>query len=428
MRKCFFLSLLNLLLFVFASHSFASESVQLKIDQAKPGATVYIEEGIYIEPISINKSINLIGKGNVVLKNQTEQPYILIKDTANVHVENISIEGSDKKTTGIMVNNSEGVTIKDVQLSSMKKGIELTEVKSSQLHNVIINGIEGHFSNKGNGVTLYNTINIALSNFHIDSFLDGIYIENDQGAKILNSQVSNSRYGIHLMYTRDNEVVQNELEDNITGIMQMVTSNTLIKENLIAHQSDYNGYGLVLFEGEDATIQDNRFEYNQVGLSLQKVRKSTIKDNVISGNQTGVQFLNYNSTNLFNQNQLYGNILSSISGTEGAIVTENFWDDYTGFDMNHDMFGDTPYHSSDSFAKLINQHQAFQFFFESPAVTMLNKLEKKLSIDYESVVIDQKPFIQSAEQEGQISFDKSLFGLSILLIGGGVVLWRRSSS
>ena len=66
--------------------------------------------------------------------------------------------------------------------------------------------------------------------------------------------------------------------------------------------------------------------------------------------------------------------------TNGSLVlntfTNNYWDKYEGYDLNHDGTGDVPYHPVSLYAMIIEINPIAAMFLRSFMVTLLDKTEK----------------------------------------------------
>ncbi|WP_243290366.1 NosD domain-containing protein [Bacillus sp. FJAT-47783] len=410
----------SFLFFCQPSFMYAKETIQSRIDQANPGDIVYIEEGSYDEKLEITKPIALIGNGHVELST------ISIIDAKDVKVQNIRLKGDKREeSSAILVKNSKDIELTDLTIREFFKGMEVYNAENIIIHNNVISGSEGHFSKKGNGIILFDTKDIRVFSNHIQSVQDGIYIENDQNSVFKQNEISHSRYGVHLMYSKGVIVKQNYFHHNVTGIMHMMTSNTTILQNEIENQQDYNGFGVVLYEGNNIKLKQNELFLNRVGISVQNIDHSEIAHNTIASNQTGIEFIQYGQSNSFTNNDIYGNIVSVSSDHRGATLKGNYWDDYSGFDLDNDGFGDTPYQANESFAKLIVRQKAFQYFFESPSVSALRKMEEKISVNQNEFVTDENPSVRIQKERGQIDFHITPFIIGVLWGGGSWIIWRR---
>ena len=407
------------------STSQAEGILQRKIDLAEPGSTVMIDAGVYKEDLVISKPLTLKGKGDVQLQSGTGTPVITVENTQDVVIQNITLVGSEGDSVGIQLNKGKNVSIKEVNLLHFNQGIELFDIADSEISDVTIKGKEGHFSKKANGITLYNTRMIKVTGSEIQQVQDGIYVEEDEHSELTGNTISGSRYAIHLMYSEGTHVEDNRLHHNVTGLMHMESNGTVIRRNTMEQQTAYNGFGMILYNGKHILVEENTFGHNGVGIALQNIEDSNVKGNIIKSNQTGIQFIQYAPSNMFSGNEVYGNIQSVSSDLMGAVLERNYWDDYSGMDLDGDGFGDTSYQSNDSFAKLLVKQKAYQYFFESPAVVTLGKMEKKLSFKDKQTVMDERPLLQGSKRERDWELDLVTLTLGLAGIVGGWYVWRK---
>lgn len=407
--------------------SYATTSLQQQIDEANPGTTITIDAGVYYENLTITKPLKVIGKGRVVLISPNDEAVISILETKDVKLQHLTLEAKSSKnqTTGIAVKNSEDISIKQVELHQFFQSIDFFRVKESSINNVGITGPKGHFANKSNGITLTDTDDIEVNHVRIEHVLDGLYISRDRNSVVNETDISQSRYGIHLMYSEGTSILQNNLYENVTGIMHMMTSHSQIRGNVIEKHNAYNGFGMVLFDGDSIEVQKNQIRSNQGGISFHQIDSSSVMENVITNNQTALQFQLYGAANQFAGNDIFGNIVSATSDQQGATLLGNYWDDYKGMDFDANGYGDTPYQSSDSYAKLMVKRNEFQVFFESPAVATLNQIEKQLTLNPKNSVSDAKPLMHRSRSQQPIRINWIMLLVGTISIVGGIGIWRK---
>ncbi|MFC6040681.1 nitrous oxide reductase family maturation protein NosD [Paenisporosarcina macmurdoensis] len=412
------------------SKSYATTSLQQQIDEASPGTTITMDAGVYYENLTITKPLRVVGKGRVVLISPTDEAVISILETKDVELQHLTLEAKSSKnqSTGIVVKNSEDISIQQVELTQFFQSIDFFRVKESLINNVGITGPKGHFANKSNGITLTDTADIEVNHVRIEHVLDGLYMNRDRNSVIHETDISQSRYAIHLMYSQGTAILQNHLYKNVTGIMHMMTSHSQIRENVIEKHHDYNGFGMVLFAGNSIEVEKNQIRSNQGGISFQQIDSSSIMENVITNNQTALQFQLYGEANQFAGNDLFGNIVSATSDQQGATLLGNYWDDYNGMDFDANGYGDTLYQSSDSYAKLMVKRNEFQVFFESPAVATLNQIEKQLTLNPKNSVSDAKPLMHRSRSQQPIHINWIMLLVGTISIVGGIGIWRKIAS
>ncbi|TFG21583.1 MAG: hypothetical protein EU529_13215, partial [Promethearchaeota archaeon] len=178
-------------------------------------------------------------------------------------------------------------------------------------------------SNSSIGILLWYSNNNSFSNITIVNESLAFYFENSDLNNITNSNIYNNRIGIYL-YSSDNTYVNSsKVSSNIeNGIYYDFCSNTKILDSSI---SDNHNYGIYIMRSTSNTIVNNSIEDNSYGIFID------------DQSQDSMIYLNY----------FIGNSIHAIddgfnnkwdNGTIG-----NFWDNFTGKDIDDDGIGDSIY-------------------------------------------------------------------------------------
>ncbi|TFG22498.1 MAG: hypothetical protein EU533_04210 [Promethearchaeota archaeon] len=203
-------------------------------------------------------------------------------------------------------------------------GIRLLYVDNGQLINNII------YDNQGFGVALA----------HSDNFI------------IQGNEISNSWHGIYSGSTNNITIYNNHAFDNdIAGIALSSATFNIVEENKVIN----NGMWGVVLETIDPCefneIKSNQINNNDIGIRLDvDVDNNTITNNVISNSSSNGIYIPINcEDNIIYNNEFINNTLPLYDvGTNfwdnGSLG--NYYDNYTGLDLNDDGIGDTPYYIS----------------------------------------------------------------------------------
>ena len=189
---------------------------------------------------------------------------------------------------------------------------------------------EVNISNSSMGISLfYSDNNILTSNNASNNTVCGIYLYNsDENMLIGNTVSNNSYYGIYLMRWSD--------ENSIMGN--------------IASNNGENGFHF--YASDNNTITDNMVSNNQEnGIHLRESDNNRIMDSTISHNQdTGLYIDFYSENNTIYNNFIIENDLNAYDDGAGNQwdngTIGNYWDDYSGMDLNNDGVGESPYNIS----------------------------------------------------------------------------------
>ncbi len=148
-----------------------------------------------------------------------------------------------------------------------------------------------------------------------------------EDVNVVNLNITGFGSGIATQFCRYINIENNTISNCARGIM-------------FANKSNYN------------TVTNNSIsQCNYEGIYLNDSQNNVLSNNTISDNVEAVNIINYSKNNLFYQNNFINNndTIAMLGTCEGNIFNldapdgGNYWDDYSGVDVNNDGFGDTPY-------------------------------------------------------------------------------------
>ncbi len=323
--------------------------IQDGINNAQKGDTVYVFNGLYYENVIVNKQINLIGQdriNTIIDGGGIGDCVVSVVQLVNISTFYIRHQGSQGNAVRIQANFNvvKGCTIVNAGTGN---GIRL-ESNS--------NNIYGNRISFGSAcLLLVRSSNNALS--------DNVIADRGQNWCIFlqDSSNFNSIRGNVLAFTYWDVIVLSGSNYNIiygntisfaADDRAGITCNGCIGNQIIRNTiTNCNSYGILLYSSARSVIDRNQILNNWRGISLQAhSRDNTITTNNITGNAPyhGVSiYTSDNNTfyhNNFRHNARYNAWDDSIDIWDSiALKQGNYWDDYTGVDLNHDGIGDTPY-------------------------------------------------------------------------------------
>lgn len=417
------IGIIFLLLFYTKTAYASAFDIQKEIDAAQEGAVLFIPAGRYEGNFTIRKRITLQGEIGTELVGAGEKPAIEIEGVKGVTVENLSFTAKGK---AIVASDVEGLVLRRLNIRDIHTGIYIHQAKDVQLQKLSVIGNNEHYSKKGNGIAIYKSEKVVVEDSTIQQVQDGIYIEEVDRIAITNNTVKNSRYGTHFMYTRDATVQQNVFSQNVTGLMMMMTEHLYVARNKLIYHHDLNGYGMLLFDVQHAQLEHNLITNNRMGVSLQKSKAIRIEQNDFQMNQTAIEGTKVDAETLVSANQFTGNILTARSDQSGFQLMENYYDDYTGMDLDGDGIGDTPYVAVSSFGQWMVRQPVYQYFVESPSVTLLRTIDTQINKSEKTVLVDLEPLmIRTQNEEKSKDQDEPQLLIGGLMLLSSIWLWRR---
>lgn len=398
----------------------AASTLQQEIDEAQPGATIIVE-GEHTANLLITKPLTLEGQEGAIIHALGSNPALTIEQTEDVTVRSLAFTA---KQRAIVVKDVANVHIHDIQVTEMKIGIQLHRTKHMEIDGVFIEGPEGHYSKKGNGLALFESEDLKVHHNTITNVQDGLYIEEVKGIHVHNNTVTHSRYGSHFMYTDDGLIENNTFENNVTGLMVMMVDGFKARANRLQQHQQINGSGMLLYDVKNATISNNVLVENRVGLVMQTCEVVKVENNRFEVNQTAIEATRVDAASSVTNNRFTGNILTARSDQKGLNVHANLYDDYDGLDVDEDGFGDTPYQAYSSFGQWMVRQPAYQYFVASPSVELLTKLDGQTKVAHHVLVDKQPKMMKQRRENGPRNYAQSAAGGVILVLAS--LLWRRS--
>lgn len=380
-----FLYRLAALLLGLLSFAHAAQPLQPWLDTALPGARLRLPPGIYQGPVSISKPITLEGDGKVVIDGGGRGTVLTIK-ADRVTVRGVTLRGSgdshDKIDGGIMAEGRE-LLIENNVIEDVLFGISLHRTTDSIVRHNRIRSRAGDSADRGDGLRIwYSTFN-RIENNDIAQIRD-ITVSNSPHNRIIGNTVRDSRRALNFLFSHRTLIEGNHFEKNSTGIIALNSEGLIIRRNRIMHAMDASGAGIALKETSSALIEGNEIVHCAHGIMadspMNPTNRIVFTDNLIAHNVTGIYFYGAKGGHIAIGNTFRGNLWPvSIIGDgdpQNDFWWGNYWDDYQGFDRNHDGLGDTPHELYSYADRIWLDTPPTKFFRNSPVLELLDFLER----------------------------------------------------
>ena len=371
------------------------------VELAKPGDTLLITAGHYTEGnIIVQKSIAIIGEGLPVLDGENKY------EIFTIHATNATIQGikfinngvaSINDLAAIKVLDSKGLHIKNNKFENTFFGIYLANSSQS-----VIEGNELHSDAEaehqiGNGIHLWKCQNITIHNNRIEGHRDGIYFEFVTSSVITNNySEGNMRYGLHFMFSHNDEYRNNTFINNGAGVAVMYTKGVKMIDNTFEHNWGASAYGLLLKDIRDSFVSGNRFIKNSVGIYMEGSSRIEFNNNTFANNGYAIRLQASCDDNTFEQNNFSANTFDLV--TNGTLVLNkirnNYWDKYEGYDLNKDKVGDVPYRPVSMYGMIVEKMPTAVLLWRSFLVFLLDKAERAIPVITPENLIDETPAMQ----------------------------------
>ena len=375
--------------------------LQLSVEKANSYDTLFVNTGTYLESeIVISKPITLIGLDLPVIDGSHQG------EIFRIQADSVTIRGFILKNVGysftqdwagIKVEESDYATIEENTLLDSYFGIYLKKTKHSTVRNNVIKGKATNEVNSGNGIHLWYCSEILIEGNEITGHRDGIYFEFVDNSEIIgNNSHGNVRYGLHFMFSNKDNYIGNTFRQNGTGVAVMYSDHINMIKNQFLDNWGSTSYGLLFKDIRDGELSGNKFINNTVGLFSDGCNRLKITENEFRNNGWAMNIFANSMDNEFAYNNFIGNSFDLITNSAQSTnkYHHNYWDQYTGYDLDKDGVGDVPHRPVKLFSYLIGKVPESIILMRSFFIDMLNVAEKVAPVFTPQSLIDAEPFMK----------------------------------
>jgi nitrous oxidase accessory protein len=376
-------------------------SIQVAINMAHAGDTIIVMSGTYAEGnIIINKPLVFTGKNYPVLDGRHANEIISVKSN-NVTVEGFKIVHSGVSSltdiAGIKIYQAKNVVVRNNILDDTFFGIYLQKSVSCIIENNKLTAYGATDQQSGNGIHCWQSDSLRIIGNSITGHRDGIYFEFVTNSVIWrNISQSNSRYGLHFMFSHNDDYIANIFKNNNAGVSVMFTHGVKMFNNIFEDNWGDGSYGIFLKEISDSYITGNKFLRNTTGIFMEGATRVIVTKNEFKKNGWALKVDASCMDDTITSNNFLGN--SFDIATNGTLVLSNFnnnyWDKYEGYDLNRDGTGDVPYHPVSMFSMIVAQNPASMVLFRSVMASLFDKVEKIIPGLTPENLIDHHPHMK----------------------------------
>ena len=380
------------------------------VDKAAPGSVLRPPPGHYAGPVSIDKPLTIDGGGQVTI-DAGDKGTVMSLNASNSVLRGLHLTGSgeshDTDDSCLDVRGHHN-TVEDLVLDNCLFGIDLKQVDHSIVRNNRVSSKPFELGVRGDGLRLwYSNDNLIEGNEIVDS-RDMVAWYSHRN-KFVDNLGRRSRYSIHFMFANDNEVDRNRFYDNAVGIYFMYTEGGSATNNIISHATGATGMGVGFKEASGTLIENNEIIYCGIGIGsdlspFQPDSTIEIRNNRFAYNGIAILFNSETGGNNLRNNQFEGNLTQVSYGGRSDNPTKNlwegnYWDDYQGFDRDHDGVGDNAHELYAYADQLWMEFPMARFFRSSPVLELLDFLERLAPFSSPDLILrDEKPVFRKPER------------------------------
>ena len=380
----------------------AISTLRQAIKEANDGDTILLNKGIYKEGnIIISKAIYLIGIDGPVLDGDNKNE-ILTVTGRNIVIKGIHFANAGYSSmndyAALKIIDATRVVIENNNFNNTFFAIHVANSTHSLIRDNTIKGNDKSEHLSGNGIHLWKCANMQVENNSIQGHRDGIYFEFVTQSTIQNNlSEKNIRYGLHFMFSSNDNYFNNTFRNNGAGVAVMYSHKVKMEGNKFEMNWGPSSYGILLKDITDSYIQHNTFFKNSVGIHMEGSSRIDVSKNIFKENGWALKVQASCDDNNFFQNNFFGN--SFDVGTNGSLALNkfynNYWDKYEGYDLNKNGIGDVPYHPVSMYSMIVEQNPNSLILLRSFMVSLLDKAEKAIPSLASENLVDDKPMIKS---------------------------------
>lgn len=360
-----------------------TDGLETALGNAVDGDTIRVLGGRFDGPLTLDRSVVLIGEGWPVIDGGGHGTIVTVA-APGVTMRGFSLRASGKsltkEDTGLSVVAG-GATVEGNRIEDVLFGVYLKQADGCVVRDNRIVGYADLLSaRRGDLIRAWYSKRLTIEGNLLEEGRD-LIVWFSEGSVVRGNTVSNARYGIHFMYDVDCEVSNNTFVNNSVGAYFMYSRRLVVEHNVLAYNRGPSGFGIGLKDLDDTRVVENLIVDNRVGVFVDNSPReveSTMEyeGNVIAYNDQGVRLgasaeRSRVTGNSFMEN--YENVTVPGGGRAPRVTWNgNYWSDYSGFDSNGDGVGDVPYRSDKLFEDMLARHPRLRLFVYSPAVQALN--------------------------------------------------------
>jgi nitrous oxidase accessory protein len=391
-------------------HSYAEppavNPLQSLVNEASPGETVRIPDGVHRGQLVVDRTLTLEGGSGAILDGEGRGTVVVVR-APGCTLRGFTVRNSGFELlfddAGILVDEADDVRIQDMTLVDTNHGIYVRNALRPAIIECRARGRRGRVDeeNHGNGIHVWHTRDAVLEGSRISGHRDGIYLSFAETATIRGNVVHDlDRFGLHSMYSQLNVIEQNTFTRNTAGVALMFSNRMTMRENLFIHNRGHRTYGLLLRDCSDSEFRGNRIIDNTIGLFIDGSNRNRFAGNVLAENGWGVIAYSSSDANVFTGNSFLGNdyqVSLDMPRTGNRFHLDgvgNYWSDARPYDLDGDGIGDVPHSPVSLFAFISKQHPDLTVFSGSPAVLALDLAQRSLPILQPTELLDPGPLLQ----------------------------------
>ena len=287
---------------------------------ASPGDIIYVLNGTYVEQITIDKTLYLLGEDkDAVIIDAEYNNHSIIIESSNVKIEKFTIKntGGYKENSGVLIKQDD-CEISDCVFFRHRTGVRVLNVENTNINNCT-------FHTNGNAVVFEQSTNSKIDNCEFAHNGIGVRYQECSGMSFLNSYAHENAIPILLNFSSDIKIDNSAICDNNDngGGVFVYHSNNLDVENCNIFHS---GSGFKVVDSTDLTFTNCNIEYiTHFAFWVSENSKNIEISNCdIINNFRHAIHIEDSALTVTNSN-LYDNKIESVIAKNSCVTAKNNW-------------------------------------------------------------------------------------------------------
>lgn len=403
---------------------------------ATPGDVLRLAPGIYRGSITIVKPLTLEGgPGAVIDAGGTGRGITVVAPDVTLRDLTITGSGTDQRNmdAGILLDRTASrAQVVGNHIIGNLYGVYVQGPDAASVEdNEIVGRMDLPMSQRGNGITVWNSPGTRIVGNRISGGRDGIFSNASRQDIFQGNTMDNVRFAIHYMYTNDSKILNNTSTGNDIGFALMFSDRLVIDGNISKRDRQY---GMLLNYANDSIITRNtvlgRFLQSVAGtrndaagddmsmmphggeddagaltgtgkcVFIYNANKNRLADNHFEGCEIGIHFTAGAERNVLTGNAFIANRTQVMYvGTRSLDWSDhgrgNYWSDNPAFDLNGDGIADEAYRPNDLVDRVVWRFPAAKLLLNSPAIQVIRWAQSQFPALHPGGVIDTAPLMKA---------------------------------
>jgi nitrous oxidase accessory protein len=381
----------------------AGTPLQPVLDAAGEGDVLCLSPGVYDGPLEIRARLTLQGPADAIVRSNGHGTTVRVL-AARAELRGFTVDGSgqrhDLMDAAVLVR-AEAAAVRGLTVRRALFGLVAEQAYGVVFEgNHVIGDPAAPAGVRGDAIRLWEVRGASVLDNRVEDSRD-IAVSYSPGNRLAGNTVVRGRYAIHFMYSSDCLVRDNRFHDNVVGVFVMYSRNIAIRDNVIADNTAADSFGLGMKDAGDVIIERNQLV--RAGRCLYLDHSPfrdgdvmLVRSNTFARCRAAVTFHKSETRTTFEDNRFDGNATPAVvegRGTaQGVTWRRNYFDDYRGYDMDGDGFGDVAYELRDLSEQLVARRPALAFFRGTPALALIDLAARAFPVlQVETLLVDEQP-------------------------------------